>query len=165
MILPPKTLVPAAAESPSWVAFPMVDTVTFLPSVAVSLSLVPESRLAVTPVRWVRALIALRKAESASFASTWNPVMISPLITTWLVESRVTAETSDGPTYSVGSTVAVTPVVELTSLMAAALAMAEAAPNEKESGSSAPMVALTGMPFTVSSLADRASPAAWTGMG
>ena len=54
----------------------MVDTVTFLPSVAVSLSLVPESRLAVTPVRWVRALIALRRFSDPSVRT--DAKMVSP---------------------------------------------------------------------------------------
>ena len=60
----------------------------------------------------------------ASFACTAKPVMISPLMIRLLVESRVTPDTGANPVAIVGSTVAVTPVVALTSLIAAAFAMA-----------------------------------------
>ena len=62
----------------------------------------------------------------ASFACTLKPVTMSPLMRRKLIESKVTAATGEDPVTPVGSTVAVTPVVPLTSLIATAFAMAEA---------------------------------------
>ena len=78
---PPVTVVPAAADIPSSVAFPAVVTVTLRPSAAVSSKRL-LSKVAVTPVEADCALIALRKAESESLANTEKSFISAPFIVT-----------------------------------------------------------------------------------